>query len=507
MARAVSGFGAALFESGQRIADAQKAMELSTFGRREEEFRLSALQALKAPGFDINDDKAVTVLKEKTNTDRESLISKWTEVNDVYQMRRNDIDPQWNIQFESAVQDIKARNVKDEFDLNAENLLGKGKLLEYQTLLETALTTDVISKVEYDFRTENAPNDSILQQMRIQIGQGNPQGVIGLSGQMKNPSADQMEYRNRLLRAAAKQSEDNLEVAHQEYWQLLQTGQLDVLEAKINDPMNPLPVTGDGGKNWWRNLIAKREAVLVQTDLGIQAKVADAIIFEPQTIDPKAIRNYAGKGAKGGLSLSKVEEYEKKYNLAVDKTSALNTPVAKTFFNELKNAETDRTFSIDKIKNNTVYGQSLDSLTDFFVNFREKNKKDPTLAETQEFYQNLISGYRTPERPFTDAKIQQTVGEIQSGGAVSIFGTVMPFARSEDAIHHMLRNLGPNWPKIAPEAAKIIKKKWPEAKIKGVVKITKPQEFEIGRRMYDREGLLREYTGLPAPKTWKLVKE
>ena len=507
MARAVSRFGSALFESGQRIADAQKAMELSTFDRREEEFRLSALQALKAPGFDINDDEAVTALREKTNTDRDSLISKWTEVNDVYQMHRNQIDPRWNVQFEGAVQDIKARNVKDEFDLNAENLLGKGKLLEYQTLLETALTTDVISKAEYDFRTKSAPNDSILQQMRIQIGQGNPQGAIALSGQMKDPSADQMDYRNRLLQVAAKQNEDNLEVAHQEYWQLLQTGQLDTLEAKINDPFNPLPVTGDGGKNWWRNLIAKREAVLVQTDLKVQAKVVDAIIFEPHTIDPKTIRNYAGKGVKGGLSLNKVEEYEEKYNLAMDKTSALNTPVAKTFFNELKNTETDRAFSIDKIKNNTIYGQSLDSLTDFFVNYRKKNDKDPTLAETQEFYQNLISGYRTPERPFTDAKIQQTIGEIQSGGAVSIFGTVMPFRRSEDAINHMLRNLGPNWPKIAPEAARIIKGKWPKAKIEGVMKITKPQGFEIGQRIIHTNGGTYEYTGQEGDKAWKLIKE
>lgn len=506
-ARAWAGLGAGLFESGQRIADAQKAMEISTFKRKEEEFRLSALQALKAPGFDINDDTAVTALRDKTNTDRDTLISKWRTVNDTYQMYRNQIDPQWGIEFEGAVQDIKAGNVKDEFNFNAENLLGKGKLLEYQTLLETALATDVISKVEYDFRTKNAPNDSILQQMRILIGNNNPQGAIGLSGQMEDPSADQMDYRNRLLQAAAKQNDNNLEVTHQEYWQLLQAGKLDELETKINDPMNPLPVTGDGGKNWWRNLITKREAVLVQTDLKVQAKVADAIIFEPHTIDPKVIRNYTGKGIKGGLSLDKVTEYEEKYNLAMDKTSALNTPLAKTFFNELKNAETDRVFSIDKIKNNAVYGQSLDSLTDFFVEFREKNKKDPTLSETQDFYQNLISGYRTPERPFTDAKIQQTVGEIQSGGAISIFGTVMPFSRSEDAINHMLRNLGPNWQKISPEAAELIKEKWPEAKIKGVVKITKPQEFQIGQRIIHTNGGIYEYTGEPGENAWKLVKE
>lgn len=509
MARAVSGLGAALFESGRRIADAQKAMEFSTFKRREEEFRLSALQALTAPGFDANDDEAVLALKEKTNTDRDTLTSKWQSVNDTYQMYRNEIDPRWEVQFEGALQDIKARNVKDEFNLNAENLLGKGKLLEYQTLLEISLATDVISKAEYDFRTKSAPNDSILQQMDVQIDLGNPQGAIELSKQIADPSPDQIKVLGKLLRIVSKQNEENLEVTHQEYWQLLQVGNFDALEAKLNDPANVLPVTGDGGKNWWRNLIAKREETLAQTDLKAQSKVADAIIFEPHTIDPKAIRNYAGKGIKGGLSLDKVTEYENKYNLVLDKTSAINTPLAKTFFNELKNAETDRAFSIDKIKNNVIYGQSLDSLTDFFVDFRKKNARDPSLTETQEFYQNLISGYRTPERPFTDAKIQQTIGELESGGAVSIFGTVMPFSRPQDAINHLLRNLGPNWQKIAPEAARIIKERWPEAKISiDVVKITKPQELEIGQRIIHTDGNIYEYRpdGAEDQQPWKPIE-
>lgn len=219
-ARAVSGFGAALFESGRRIADAQKAMEFSTFKRREEEFRLGALQALRVPGFDVNDDEAVAALKEKTNADRDALISKWQSVNDIYQMYRNEKDPQFDIDFEGEVQNIKARNVKDEFNLNAENLLAaaaapevseeqrNAKMLEYLTLLEISLATDVISKAEYDFRTKSAPNDSILQQMRIQIGNNNPQGAIALSEQMTDPTADQMEYRDRLLARAGR---DNVE--------------------------------------------------------------------------------------------------------------------------------------------------------------------------------------------------------------------------------------------------------------------------------------------------------
>lgn len=205
-ARALAHLGGALYGVGLKIHNANKAMELSTFRRKEEEFRLGALQALKASGFDVNNDEAVTALRDRTNADRDSLISKWGSVNNAYQIYRNDIDPQWDIDFNGEILNIKGANVKDEFNLNAENLLGKGKMFEYQTLLETALATEVITKAEYEFYTKSAPNDSILQQMRIQIGNNNPQIVIELSEQMTDPTADQMEFRDRLLNAAGRQN-------------------------------------------------------------------------------------------------------------------------------------------------------------------------------------------------------------------------------------------------------------------------------------------------------------
>lgn len=67
------------------------------------------------------------------------------------------------------------------------------------------------------------------------------------------------------------------------------------------------------------------------------------------------------------------------------------------------------------------------------------------------------------KQPFTQGRIQQTLGELESGGAVSIFGTVMPFISGKDAINHAQRKLGPNWKEMAPEAIEIIERKWPEA--------------------------------------------
>lgn len=209
IARELAGFGAELFRSGLRIQDAQKAMEISTFKRKEREYRLGALKALRAPGFDVNNDDAVAAIREKADADRDALVSKWQSVNDTYQMYRDQVEPQWEVDFEGAVQNIKAGNVRDEFRLNAENLLGQGRLLEYQTLLEEALQTGVIYKTEYDFRTKNAPNDSVLQQMRIHLGNNNPQAAILAADVLANPTIDQLEYRNKLLRMAGQQAAQN----------------------------------------------------------------------------------------------------------------------------------------------------------------------------------------------------------------------------------------------------------------------------------------------------------
>jgi len=247
-------------------------------------------------------------------------------------------------------------------------------------------------------------------------------------------------------------------------------------------------------------------SILDDSDPAIERKISDAIAFNPTSIDPTHIRSFVGKGKSGGLSLDKAEEYEARWKTAMDENSGLNTPVAKTYLGMLKEAESDRVFSLDAVKNSTIYTKALNKFTDYFANYREKNKKDPTSQEAQEFYENLVSGYRRPESPFTDAKVQQVLGELESGGAVSIFGTVMPFTKPEDAINHALRNLGPNWQQIAPEAAEIIKRKFPKADIKITTPISRQPEFQIGQRIQLPYGMY-EYTGLSGDKALKLVEE
>lgn len=261
-----------------------------------------------------------------------------------------------------------------------------------------------------------------------------------------------------------------------------------------------------GDYKTWMNVALTGKHILDESDPQIERIISDAIAFDPQSIDSKHIRSFVGKGKNGGLSLAKAEEYELKWQQSMDKASPVNTPVAKNYFKMLKGGETDRIFSLDKTTNSIIYGQTLNQLTDYFINYRAKNDRDPTEEEAQSFYEGLVTAYRKPESPFTEARVQQMLGELQSGGAVSIYGIVMPFRKAEDAINHALRTLGPDWQKIAPESARIIKQNWPEAKLK-VVEPTPKTEFEIGQRIIHPNGGTYEYTGETGDKAWRLVKE
>lgn len=297
-ARALAHLGGALFGVGQKIHNANKAMELSTFKRQEEEFRLGALQTLKEEGFDVNNDEAVAALRDKTKADRDALVSRWRTVNNAYQIYRNDIDPQWKFEFDGAVLDIKAANVKDEFNLNGENLLGKGKMLEYQTLLETALTTEVITKAEYEFYTKNAPNDSILQQMRIQARSNNPQLAIELSEQLIDPTADQMQYRDRLLALCKTVRVQEVSAEQSRLLTLWRQGKLteDVIRT------SKLAEFGSGSKETFytkldahnKAILAEKEEPFTESDPVVKAKVLERI--RAGTIDETEISDLAGVG-------------------------------------------------------------------------------------------------------------------------------------------------------------------------------------------------------------------
>jgi len=59
------------------------------------------------------------------------------------------------------------------------------------------------------------------------------------------------------------------------------------------------------------------------------------------------------------------------------------------------------------------------------------------------------------------AAIQKVLGELEAGGWVhGMTGVAMKFKNRQEAINHVLANIGRDWRKVAPEAIEIINRKW-----------------------------------------------
>lgn len=103
---------------------------------------------------------------------------------------------------------------------------------------------------------------------------------------------------------------------------------------------------------------------------------------------------------------------------------------------------------------NNQFRQSLETERGLDIEYKQHR-----LAFAKKFPQQVFGD--KPTQIFTQGRIAQTLGELESGGAASIFGYVIPFGDKEDMINHALRKLGPNWEQLVPRAREIINRKWP----------------------------------------------
>ena len=114
---------------------------------------------------------------------------------------------------------------------------------------------------------------------------------------------------------------------------------------------------------------------------------------------------------------------------------------------------------------------------------------------------------RPPKAPFTTGRIARLEGELESGGAASIYGYVIPFRSREDAIKHAQRTVGPDWETLSPRSKEIIDKNWPAPKSTSKPekrKVTAPnvpkkiwpkkEYFTIGQ-VVERDGSTWKYLG------------
>lgn len=210
---AIQRLGGDLLDVDIAMQKSQQAMELSTFQRKDEEVKASALQTLLSPDFDINDEDAIVKLKEKTDTDRTGQTSKSGSVNFLYGLHLDKTSPAFDKKFFDEIRGIKAGNAKDDFNLNSESFLAKGDLVNYQQLVNRAFETRVITKTEQKYRTENALIDSVFAQSRAMISDGNYFEATVQLGALEGLTPTQKEYRDKLLKNAqlvAKQQDDEI---------------------------------------------------------------------------------------------------------------------------------------------------------------------------------------------------------------------------------------------------------------------------------------------------------
>lgn len=222
----VASVGRELVQDAVIIQRQEDAVELSELKRKVDEQGYALFNSA------TGDEDADKTLWGKFEEGLGNLQSKRSNVNKALQKHINNVLPGWENAFAKKGLAIRRKNAKDKFEFEAENLLAQGNLLDYFKQLKTRLALKDISQAEYEAKVKNAPNDSIIEQMRLHIGSGNPALAIDVSKQMKNASADQMEYRNRLIKMAEVGMKKNAEEANKQLTDLMAKKELNLDEVQ-----------------------------------------------------------------------------------------------------------------------------------------------------------------------------------------------------------------------------------------------------------------------------------
>lgn len=207
---ALTGLGTDVFKMALSIQKQEDAAEFSELKRKVDETGYAAFRAA------TGDEAADNAIWKKFEEDISSITSKRDNVNNMLREHINEVYPEWQDTFIKKGLAIRRKNVKDKFELESENLLGQGNMADYYKLLHTRLALNDISQAEFDFKAANAPNDSLLQQMRMAIGNGQIQQALNLATQIKGASADQMDYRDKLIKMANQQAAINTDTVQNE---------------------------------------------------------------------------------------------------------------------------------------------------------------------------------------------------------------------------------------------------------------------------------------------------
>lgn len=207
-------------------------------------------------------------------------------------------------------------------------------------------------------------------------------------------------------------------------------------------------------------------------------------------------------------SAEQIDDAQEFLTLSTDK---LSVPDAKAAQNYLANLlDDDKAQAIQTSVDLAIQGGQITEDFDeanYTVQLQEwaNANQDKTASEIREKGAEIAADFKkTPPQIFTPARVQRTLGELTVKSWVDINGRARQLRRGKDAIAHVTKTLGPNWQVVAPDAAGIIEKNWPDAIVPKIDVIPAPPpgvpadaKWDSNRQMWTwiRDGRLKGFSG------------
>lgn len=195
--RALSQAGGVLAQFGQKIQQAEDAMEFSTLKRQSEEIWNAAYNTM----LSTPDPESRAKVYEKAKKDMSGLSAKSRRVQDKFQMHLNNALPQYDVYAADLDRKKRIQSAKAELETNGKYYLENGDLLGYQSLLKDGLDTGLLEEAEYQYMQENAETNSKFAQVRV-LMDSNPQMAVQILDSMPDLTGEQLDQKDKLIAKA-----------------------------------------------------------------------------------------------------------------------------------------------------------------------------------------------------------------------------------------------------------------------------------------------------------------
>jgi len=480
--------GQALSEFGQKLQDAEDVMAVSTLERKSAEIRNAAFQAMQ----ETQDTDAQLKIWEKARTEIGGLPSgQRKRVADHFTVRLNEMMPVADAHAADVMRRTKINRAKDDYDINSAALLEAGDVAGYAKLQYMAKGVGLITPERAEANVKDAPVASkltIAGKMLLAKDVAQIQAGIAELAKMDTAGmpAEVLERHSKLLTmgeaAIVRLQDQNYKEAYKPLTDLREQPDLSPVEVYAATEAYRQGIEAQAKRG---ELSEHHRAELSNASMILDRAVAMEARREEKVV------NYPLLNSRWDRARRMIETGTPDPTLATD----VEQDYIAGEYGQGKTANANYV-SLKKYLEGRTFVREL-AVTDFIMDkYKTDHKDDPDLAldlfhldQTRRHYAvdhpgdlegivrfmaiKAASGQtKKAEKPaFTEAHIQQALGTLAAGGPAAAkwedqpaAGKLPPMFAGQQAINFMLRELGPDWWKIAPKAVDIIRTKWPEVR-------------------------------------------